>query len=84
MSTKLTLRLDEQLIRIAKQEAKKSGKSLSKMVGDYFRFLKKKSTQRSSAIKNDLPPLTKSLAGILKNSKLSEKDYYRHLEDKYL
>jgi len=36
MQTKLTLRLEETLIEQAKQEAKKRGLSLSKIVSEYF------------------------------------------------
>ncbi len=36
MQTKLTLRLDDRLIRKAKDFASKNGKSLSQVVGDYF------------------------------------------------
>jgi hypothetical protein len=36
METKLTLRLDEGLIKSAKKEARHRGTSLSQMVADYF------------------------------------------------
>ena len=36
MQTKLTLRLDDRLIRDAKHHARQSGKSLSQMVAEYF------------------------------------------------
>ena len=36
MQTKLTLRLDDWLIRKAKRFSKKTGKSVSKIVADYF------------------------------------------------
>ena len=36
MNTKLTLRLDEDLIRAAKRYAGNSGKSVSQLVADYF------------------------------------------------
>ena len=39
MQTKLTLRLDAQLIRNAKQDARQSSKSLSQMVAEYFRAI---------------------------------------------
>ena len=39
MQTKLTLRLEEQLIERAKAHAKKRGKSVSQMVADYFALL---------------------------------------------
>ena len=36
MQTKLTLRLDEELIGVAKAFARSSGKSVSRIVADYF------------------------------------------------
>ena len=38
MNTKLTLRLDENLIKSAKNYASSSGKSVSQLVADYFLF----------------------------------------------
>ena len=32
----------------------------------------------------DIPPITKSLIGLLENSNLDERDYKQHLSDKYL
>ena len=42
MNTKLTLRLDEELIKSAKMHAKTIAKSVSQMVADYFYLLDKK------------------------------------------
>jgi hypothetical protein len=39
MTTKLTLRMDENLINQAKDYAKHSGKSVSKLVADFFALL---------------------------------------------
>ena len=81
MPTKLTLRMDALLIERAKLYAKKHGKSLSQIVGDYFLLLNHlKNSQESISIL----PITKSLRGVLKGIKLSEKDYKNHLEKKYL
>ena len=57
MRTKLTLRLDDELIKSAKQYAKENGKSVSQMVADYFVLLGKK----RKANEEDLPPITRSL-----------------------
>jgi hypothetical protein len=78
MQTKLTLRLDEQLIEQAKSHARRSGKSLSQMVADYFAQL-----ERRPEVK-ELPAVTDSLKGVLKSARIDEKDYRTHLEDKYL
>lgn len=79
MNTKLTLRLDQHLIDEAKTEAAKRGKSVSQMVADFFESL---TTQPNSC--DELPPITRSILGILKDSPLSEEDYKKHLREKYL
>ena len=81
MATKLTLRMSPLLINRAKVYAKKHGKSVSQIVGDYFSLLNHKIVE--SKIRPSLP-LTNSLRGVLKGINISEKDYKKHLEDKYL
>lgn len=81
MSSKLTLRLDEDLIRNAKQYAKNSGKSVSKIVADHFEFIR--NAQVNTAGPDD-SPATRSLRGVLKDSRVSEADYRKHVENKYL
>jgi len=80
MQTKLTLRLEDQLIEQAKFYAAVAGKSVSQIVSDYFRLL---TSQRikSSALS---APITQSLRGVLRDSKLGERDYKQYLEEKYL
>lgn len=78
MQTKLTLRLEDELIEQAKKHAKKQGKSLSQMVSDYFKAL----TKENKKIK--IAPITSSLIGILKSSEVDKNDYKKHLEEKYL
>ncbi|HYX09678.1 MAG TPA: DUF6364 family protein [Bacteroidales bacterium] len=80
MKNKLTLRLDDSLIRRAKKHAKQQGTSVSQMVADYFALIE---TEQPST-DHGLPPITASLAGILKNQEVQEKDYKKHLEEKYL
>lgn len=79
MQTKLTLRLDEELIEEAKSYAASTGKSVSQIVADYFKLLttKKPKQALSSA------PVTQSLRGLLRGAKIDEKDYRRHLEKKH-
>lgn len=80
MQTKLTLRLEDQLIEQAKSYAARAGKSVSQIVAEYFKLLtceKTKLSQPSSQI-------TKSLRGILRESELDEKDYKKYLEEKHL
>jgi len=80
MNTKLTLRLDENLIKSAKNYANISGKSVSQMVADYFYLLDIKSIKKPE----QLGPIVKSLKGSLKDADLDESDYKKYLEDKYL
>jgi hypothetical protein len=79
MNIKLTLRMDETLIRKAKREARRRGKSVSGMTAEYFASL-----DRMKAAEEDLPPVTKSLVGVLHGRRVSERDYKRHLKEKYL
>jgi hypothetical protein len=80
MDTKLTLRLEAGLVHRAKSFAKKRGKSVSRIVADYFTVLER-------APRRDKPPswspLVRSLKGSLRRARLDEKDYRRYLEKKY-
>ncbi|MCP4668170.1 MAG: antitoxin [Deltaproteobacteria bacterium] len=80
MQTKLTLRLDESLIRQAKSFARKSGKSVSQVVADYFLLLEEKPKE----IDQDLTPIVRSLKGALRGAEIDVEDYRRHLEEKHL
>ncbi len=79
MQTKLTLRLEEKLIDQAKKYAAGEGKSISKIVADYFSLL----VQQNQSTDSELPPITRSLVGIL-SSPIEESDYRQYLEEKYL
>ena len=79
MQTKLTLRIDEELIERAKSHARQSGKSVSQLVSDYLQLLPQPQTRS-----RPLTPLVGSLRGVLAGSGLDEEDYRRHLEEKYL
>jgi len=78
MNTKLTLRMDAELIRAAKAEASRRGKSVSRIVSDFFDSLASRRREQS-----DLPPVTASLVGILKGRGVAESDYRKHLREKY-
>ncbi len=80
MQSKLTLRMESDLISHAKEVAEKKGKSLSKMVADYFTLITKKEVNQNI----ELPPNVKALSGVLKGCDLDEIDYKKHLEEKYL
>jgi len=82
MGTKLTLRVDEKLIKVSKRIARSKRVSLSRMVSDYFKSL---STQEKKEITES--PVLSEIAGILPSradSKKLLKNYKKHIEDKYL
>jgi hypothetical protein len=79
MNTKLTLRMDESTVRKAKIEAKRRGKSVSRMVAEFIESIGLQETSEK-----DLPPTTASLVGILKGKAISEEDYKAYLREKYL
>jgi hypothetical protein len=77
MDTKLTVRVERDLIEAAKRYAKQQGITLSQLIEDYLRSL---------AIQQDEPmvntPVLQRLSGILPTSTRLD-EYHRHLEDKY-
>jgi hypothetical protein len=79
MATKLTLRMDERLITRAKTYARRSGKSVSQLVADFFVSLG--STGGKQAYRPT--PKVESLRGVLRGADLSKDDYRTHLEEKY-
>ena len=81
MQTKLTLRLDDELIRSAKRYAGRSGTSVSRLVADYFELID--ADADAGAAEVDLPPRVRSLLGALSGSTLNEQDHRRHLEHKH-
>lgn len=91
--TKLTLRLDAELISRAKNYALEHERSVSQLVADYFAHLAPPSKhsvspQRGSA-RPSAGPLTRGLRGALRATSKSRAlpgraDYRAHLEKKYL
>ena len=80
MHTKLTLRLEVDLVQRAKSFAKKNGKSVSRIVADYFTVLERP-PRRDQPL--PWPPLVRSLKGSLRRAQVDEKDYRRYLEQKH-
>lgn len=78
MNTKLTLRLDKDLINAAKSYGKAHGKSVSQLVADYFTALKQPMPERP------LSPLVARLKGIAKGAEFEKDDYREYLAKKYL
>ena len=79
MQTKLTLRLEERLVRITEAEARRRGTSVSRVVADYLESLEQRPRPRTP-----LPPVTASLIGVPEGRPVSEEDYRRHLREKHL
>jgi len=80
MQTKLTLRLENDLILQAKAFAKASGKSVSQIVADYFSLL----VDENVGGDIQLTPIVHSLKGALRDAKIDIEDYHDYLEDKHL
>lgn len=78
MLTKLTLRMDDNLIESAKEYSSQTGKSVSRIVSDLFEIIKNEKIKRDEP----LPPTVRSLRGILKGKGLDEKTYKEYLEEK--
>ena len=79
MQTKLTLRLEERLVRRAKAYARRSGKSVSQMVADYFLLLLGREPEEAES----LPPTVKLLKGSLRGRRVDRRDCHRHIEEKH-
>lgn len=82
METKLTLRLNENVIERAKNYARSHNISLSKMIETYLDSITK---QKEEDKKISITPLVESLSGIvdLPAEFDYKKDYRDFLEDKY-
>ena len=78
MQTKLTLRMDRELIRKAKQWAAANDESLSAVVARFFALL----SAKTPGAEPDTPILRKWRRE-LKGSTFTKKDYVDYLEKKY-
>lgn len=79
MNTKLTIKLDEEVIEQAKIYAKKQNISLSKLIEYYLAQITSKQK------KETINPIVKELSGILKLPKNldAKKAYRQHILNKY-
>ena len=81
MDTKLTLKLNKNIIEKAKKYAQEHNQSLSMLVENYFRFLagEEKNSQ------TELSPTVRELAGIisLEENYDHKKEYQEFLQEKY-
>lgn len=80
MDTKLTLRLDRNVIERAKSYAKKHNISLSRLIESYLDSV---TSQKSKQV--EITPLVEKLSGIIElpEDYNIKKDYSDYLEDKY-
>ena len=75
MSSKLTLSVDERVVKQAKRYARKRGTSVSRLVEDYLDLV----SGRSGGA--EAPPVLRRLRGALKG--VGEEDYRRYVRRKY-
>lgn len=81
MTTKLTLRLDDAVIRKAKKTASTKGISLSRMVEDYFKAI---TDQEQQEVRES--PVLYEVSGVLSGKQDAEqlrKEYRKRLAEKY-
>jgi hypothetical protein len=87
METKLTLRMDENIIHAAKKYAQRQGVSLSKLVADYLRIISVKTHSAKNRTEIEPTPILSEIAGVLQKTsrrKDLRKEYHEYLEEKYL
>jgi hypothetical protein len=77
--TRLTLRLDADLVRRAKAYGKSRGKSVSQWVADDCRLLE----EPMETVEAKATALTQSLRGVLRGTAVGEADYRDHLADRH-
>jgi len=80
MDTKLTLKLDKEIINRAKDYAESKKISLSKLIESYLQLLTKESSS-----KDKISPLVESLSGVIELPKKydGKDDYANYLTEKY-
>lgn len=81
MQTEVVITLDAEIVQQAQQYAQMHGKSFSQLIADYLTILQTKKEQEQE---QELPPITRSLRGILRHAELDKQTYHRYLEEKYL
>ena len=76
---KLTLSVDDEIIKEANELAKSRGLSVSQMVSTFF-----KSVTRTKQPPDEMPPILRRLAGVLEKEEGLTKSYNNHVEKKYM
>lgn len=79
MKRKLTLRLDDEAIEVAKDYAESHGTSVSGLVERFFLALQPSEQREPSAPS----PLVRALLGAAEGATISEDDYFAYLEKKH-
>jgi hypothetical protein len=82
VQTKLTLRLEQRLIRRAKAYARRTGKSVSQLVADFFGRLEAPADEATRGVVAQSPAV-QSLVGALAGARVDEADYRAHLAEKH-
>jgi hypothetical protein len=72
--------MEKHLIDSAKEYSARTGKSLSRLVADFFELIRQEKIEQTPR----LPPTVQSLKGILKGSSETTEDYKKYLEEKHL
>jgi hypothetical protein len=80
MKARLTLSLDERLVRRAKAHARRSGKTVSQIVADYFPLLGAPSRAKGE----DFTPTVRALKGVLRDRRVGEASYRKHVRQEHL
>jgi hypothetical protein len=83
MNTKLTLTIEQEIIKRAKDYAKEKNRSLSDIIENYLKVLTKEEQKKTNKKPN---PVVKSLRGSFKMPKKMDykKELRNRLEEKYL
>ena len=76
---KLTLSVDDRLIKFAKEWARTRGVSISQIVSTFF-----VSIGTSNKPPDEIPPVLRKLTGILEERDATIEKYHSHIENKYL
>jgi len=80
MQTKLTLRIEEELIDRAKSYSQRTGKSVSQLFADYIKMLPGTEKPKDEPVPT---PIVQSMRGVLRGARIDEGDYRRYLEEKH-
>ena len=81
MKKRITLTIDEEAIRVAKEYADNNDHTLSRMAENYFHWLRVQLRNERRAELEEMPPLTRAL--IRKLEEYDGKEYLRYLDDHY-